>query len=399
MDGLAESAFEAHRRYVSTGRLVGDLLRESTLRAWERAHRLGADARLPKAEHLGLRETERLLGARRDVLAAAEPYLHLLSRAAGEDRHAAMLGDASGVVLRTLGDERTIYGPEPFPSAGALLDEGVAGANGIGTPLAEGDYVELVGPEHFIEGFHAFTCQGIPVHGPSGERAGVVSVSVRRTAAAARLRRILVCSAKGIEAELLRGRVEEDVRRVVAAAGFDEALVETLRQDLVQSAAAGRLRAESAARGVARDRLSESARLLALAERSIEAFRRQAAAWFRLASSEPAPTSDVALHELVDTLAELGRTEASTRLVDLHVDAPTAVYATADVGAITRALFGGLLRSLERAGAGGRVILEVRRAGDTRTVRGIAAAQGRAPVEAFRLALPGGDDGVPTGTR
>src|SRR5512134_2752194 len=177
--GSVASTREAWRKYVSTGALNPGALRPAVFRAWERCHDFGTSPRQPQAESLSSDATQRLLDSRAGILAAARPYMAALSRAAGSDRHAAMLGDRSGVVLDIVGDEQTVHGPEPFPGPGALLAEEVSGANGIGTPLAGAEYVELVGPEHFIGGFHVVTCQGGPVRAPEGAVTGVISTSVR----------------------------------------------------------------------------------------------------------------------------------------------------------------------------------------------------------------------------
>lgn len=378
MADLAERALEAHRQYLSRGRLPAGLLRERTRRAWERSHLLGANARKPKAEHLGAGDTERLLQRESWLIEAARPYLRLLSRAAGADRHAAMLGDADSVVLDTLGDEHTIHGPEPYPAAGALLDESAAGSNGIGTPLAEGAYAELVGPEHFIEGFHLFICQGVPVRDAAGRPVGVVGISVRRPEAAVRLRALLVCAANGVEAELVRRRLEEDVRRVVQSGALDEPLVEKLRQDIVQSQAAARLRAEAAARGIARNQIEEGMRLLDIAERSIASFRRQAALWRELSASGAGPEADVALHHLTVATTELMRTEAATRNIDLSIEAPEPSFVRADTRAVARALFRVLLHAFDLAGGGGAV-----------RVRSLRAAPGVAQICVHATPPPG----------
>jgi sigma-54 dependent transcriptional regulator, acetoin dehydrogenase operon transcriptional activator AcoR len=154
---IVKAAFRAHEQYVSIGKLSPALLREPVFRAWERSHLQGASALRAKAIQLEPLETERLLESKKEIILAAQPYLRALSKAAGSVPHAAMLGDAQAIVLDVKGDEQTVHGPVSVPGPGSLLDEGACGANGIGTPLAEGAYAELVGPEHFIGGFHPFT--------------------------------------------------------------------------------------------------------------------------------------------------------------------------------------------------------------------------------------------------
>lgn len=384
---------EAHERYASTGRIDGDLLRAPILHAWERSHELGADARMIRAEVLGPLDMARLLDRKRPLADAARPYLQALSRAAGRERHAAMLGDPEGVVLDVLGDEASLHGPERVPEPGALLSESTAGANGIGTPLVEGGYVEIVGPEHFIGGFHPFACQGVPVHDVGGGIAAVLSVSVRRPEAAERLREILVCAAHGIEAELGRARLDEDVRRLSASPDIDAWLVERLRQDIVQSQTAARIKVEAAAISLATSLVEQAARMIQLAERSIDGFRRQSGIWHGLAGSETGAPTAVPLDVMVRDLLLLLRTEASIERVSVEVTVIEAVVVRDDPRRLARVLFRAFLRAFAAARGGGAVRIEVlRRDGAEVVLEPIpAVGLGAGPADVIRLAFPRGD--------
>ena len=151
-----ESTRQAWARYVSTGLIDGSLLREPVLRAWERAHALGANPKATKPERLSERDTARLLEQQQALITAARPYMEVLFRAAGLERHAVTLGDPNAVVLSILGDEESLYGPKRWlPGPGSLLSEEVCGTNGLGTPLATSGYFEVEGPEHFLGVFDA----------------------------------------------------------------------------------------------------------------------------------------------------------------------------------------------------------------------------------------------------
>lgn len=305
-----------------------------------------------KAEALSAAETERLLAREATMISAARPYMAALSRAAGSDRHAAMLGDARGLVLDVVGDRESVHGPEAVPGPGALLAEELGGANGIGTPLAERGYAELVGPEHFIGGFHAFTCQGAPLHDPSGAIVGVISTSVRRLDASARLREILLCAANGIEAELLRARLEEDVRRVLA--GSNEALAR-LRDDVIQSFAAARVRLDVAARRAALGGPSYTLALVAEAQRGIDRFRASARLWRDLASDEVGAPTGIALDGTVREVADLLRTEAATARVELALGGVEPVRIVADGRTVLRDVFAACVSAIDAAAGGGTV--------------------------------------------
>ncbi|MEG0041239.1 MAG: hypothetical protein RR763_06120, partial [Massilia sp.] len=230
-------------RYVQHQELAPDTLRPYVLRAWNRARASGCNPRLGRADLLGEHDTQQLLAERHELITATAPFLGALSRAAGENRHAAMLADTDGRLLCLAGDAETMA-DENFPRPGSLLDEAHAGANGIGTAIAENGYVELVGPEHFIEGFHAFTCQGVPITGPQGPM-GVLSMSVRTLATADRVRDILFCATEAVECDLL-------AKWLSSTSGEEmEHILERLRQDMLQRLTSARLRMEVAARRIA----------------------------------------------------------------------------------------------------------------------------------------------------
>jgi len=358
---IVTAAFQAHEQYVSSGKLSPVLLREPVFRAWERSHLQGASARRAKAIQLEPLETERLLEAEREIILAAQPYMKALSKAAGSAPHAAMLGDARAVVLDVAGDEETIHGPVSVPGPGSLLDEGACGANGIGTPLAEGAYAELVGPEHFIGGFHPFTCQGIPVHGADGKIAGTLSISVRCPEAAASLREILICSAHAIEMELLHRRLEEDLARVGASPIISDELLEKLRQDVVQSLTIGRLNVEFAARDLLRGRTEYVSRLLQLADQSLQIFARRGSLWRSLISTQPAPIQRINLNQLVVDLCGLLETERRTGAITIQTaNAMEEVCIEANPRATAQALFRMLLEAFDLARGGGAVNIYVR---------------------------------------
>lgn len=390
-------SLEAWRRYVSSGSIVADLLRPPVCRAWERSHDAGARPQQFEAQSLGLSDTGRLLRQEEELITAARPFMHALSQAAGRERHAAMLGNDEAVVLDVLGDEQTVGGPEPFPGPGSLLSEGVSGSNGIGTPLAEGGYAQLVGTEHFMGGFHRFTCQGIPLR-DAGRTVGVLSTSVRRIAASHRLHDILVCAAHGIEAELLHHRLQRSLQRVLEAQPGDAGVLEKLRQDVIQSHAAARLSVQAAARFMKSDEHPSAQRVLQKAGELLVEFRSQASLWQELASGEPGSSQPLALAGLVRGLVELLRTEINTRRVELVMHGVEPVTVLASRHQVLRELLHGLLSALSAAGPGGAVLVQVRQTpaqGQVCFIVHPAAGMGGASPGVLPLAFPRAEAGSP----
>ncbi|GAB1539683.1 hypothetical protein NUACC21_23500 [Scytonema sp. NUACC21] len=353
------NVLEAGRIYKSLGAIPAQMLRSTIYRAWERSHLQGANPYALQAEKLSSSDTERLIAKNSDLIQMASPYIRILSQAAGTDRHAVMLANKQAIVLDVVGDKQTVQGTESFPKSGSLLSECVAGANGVGTPLAEADYVEIISAEHFIEGFHPFTCQGIPLRDDKQEILGVLSISLRRADAGQRLKEILLCASHGIEADLLIAKLEKDVRRVLESNPNEYQPLEDLRQDIIQAHQAARLKLEVVSRMIAANRLEYARQLLQQAEQSIQMFRRRAEIWRNLASFEIGSPQPVSLTDKISDLRDLLSTEAAIRQVEVMTEWDEAITVIADARSLLRQLLRYFLQAFDSAGKGGIVKVAV----------------------------------------
>lgn len=342
---------DAWRAFVRSGE-IAPTVRMQTRHAWVRSRAHGCSPLMPRADVLSAAETIDLLRREARLVEVAAPFLGALSRAAGSERHAAMLGDGEGRVLKIVADPETAA-DEQFPRAGSLLSEAAAGANGIGTALADGHYVELVGPEHYIEGFHVYTCQGAPLYTAPGKAVGVISMSVRRIETADRIRDILFCASEAAECELLSAQFSDALLLQDAT----DAVLESLRQDIVQRIASTRLQLEVAARRIARG--ASASDLLRETERLISHFRRQAAIWRNLVEDSVGSPEPVAVHDLVAGFIELMQTEARINGVTLRELRIDRAIALDDVQALTRRLLSAALSSLQGAAPGSTLDVSV----------------------------------------
>ncbi|WP_244329153.1 GAF domain-containing protein [Tolypothrix sp. PCC 7910] len=359
MPHIESDAVEAGRLYRTTGRIASNKLRSPVYRAWERSHLQGANPLALQAEQLSSRDTERLLQQHNYLIDVVRPYFRMLSQAAGQEHHAIMLGDRQAILLDVIGDEQTVNGPEPFPQPGSLLSEAVAGANGIGTALAEENYVEIVSAEHFIEGFHPFSCQGIPLRNDKQEIVGVLSISLRRADARKRLTEILRCASHAIEAEFAIANLEKDVHRVLASQPDEYEPLEELRQDLIQVHQAARLKLEVISRMVAVHRWEYAAQLLKQAEQSIEIFRRRSEIWRNLASLETGSVQSLSLIESLNDVIDILSTEVAIRKVEVVTNWQEVITVLADPQTLLRNILRCFLQAFERAGQNGRVEVSV----------------------------------------
>jgi sigma-54 dependent transcriptional regulator, acetoin dehydrogenase operon transcriptional activator AcoR len=350
---------EAGRIYRSIGKIPIDLLRVEVYRAWERSHLQGANPHALQAEKLSVLDTERLVESNTYLINAARPYFRILSQAVGREGHAVMLSNHHAILLDVVGDEQTIHGTEGFPVPGTLLSEAVAGANGIGTPLAEENYTEIVAAEHFIEGFHPFSCQGTPLRNDQGEIVGVLSISARSPDVRQRLKEILICASHGIEAEFLVAKLEKDVRHVLESHADDYQPLENLLQDIIQAHQATRLQLEIVSRMVVANRIDYAMQLLQQAEKSIQLFRRRATVWRKLASLERDVPQPLLLTDVICNLVDLLSTEAAIRKVEVVLCLTEPIIVVADLNNLLRKLLCYFLQAFEMANQGGTVAVEV----------------------------------------
>lgn len=342
----------AWRQFVNAGTIDAASVRPPVAQAWRRSRAAGCDPFQARADVLSPADTIALLRSESRLIEIATPFLAALSRAAGPERHAAMLGDASGRVLKIVGDPETMA-DENFPRAGTLLSEETAGANGIGTALAEGGYVELVGPEHFIEGFHVFTCQGVPLLGVRQDPVGVLSMSVRREETAAKVRDILFCASEAAECELLSERLTD----TLATDAPLEHILESLRQDIVQRIAMARLQFELAARQIAAG--TNASGTIRAAQQLIQKFRRQATVWRNLVGQGTGAPDPVELADMVDDFISLMDTEARVAQVRLVWGRAERLLVIDDVQALSQRLLTAFLNAMQVAPAGEQITVAI----------------------------------------
>ncbi|BAB75084.1 sigma-54-dependent Fis family transcriptional regulator [Anabaena sp. FACHB-709] len=364
---LENDPLEAGRVYKSTGALPKNILRSTVYRAWERSHLQGANPHALQAEKLSRLETERLVEQQSYLLNVVRPYFQILSQAAGKEPHAVMLGDRQAILLGLTGDAQTINS-QSFPQAGSLLSESVAGANGVGTPLVEEDYVEIIASEHFIEGFHPFTCQGIPLRNEKQEIVGVLSISSQRQDAGQRLKEILLCASRAVEAEFLIANLEKDIHNVLASNPDDHQPLEELRQDIIQAHHAARLKLEVSSRMVAVNRLDYAKQLLQQAEKSIRIFQRHASIWRNLASSDVASVKTISLTDTIQDFVELLSTEASIRKIEVVTNWQEPIIVTTEPATLLRRLLRYFLQSFDMAGKGGTLEVAAQRMANSELV-------------------------------
>jgi transcriptional regulator of acetoin/glycerol metabolism len=169
----------ARRRFLEGGTTPPGSVPDTIARSWERCAAHGLDMTAPRTpEALDGGALAELQARNERLLQLSRAELSVLRADAASTDSIAILTDASGLVLAAEGHEgfadraaRVALRP------GVAWSEDSTGTNAIGTALAEGRPVQVVGAEHFFEPHRILTCAAAPIRDPRGTLAGVLDLS------------------------------------------------------------------------------------------------------------------------------------------------------------------------------------------------------------------------------
>jgi len=116
---------------------------------------------------------------RLEALGVGAPVLERFGEDLRETQDMLALCDADGYVLATAGHPGVIEEiAEVNLRVGGSWNEQAAGTNGIGTALAEGRTVQVIGAEHYVSAWQRWVCTGAPIRHPiTGETIAVIDVT------------------------------------------------------------------------------------------------------------------------------------------------------------------------------------------------------------------------------
>jgi transcriptional regulator with XRE-family HTH domain len=156
-------------RFLSGGDVEIAALRPRIVRSWLRSHESHVDPDRKAAPFLFQRDVEVLELRQQNelLLRAARPVMRYLADQFSGTGYAVILVDRNGYVLELDGDpdiRRLLAKLELQP--GGQWTESAAGTNAIGTALADRRPLQLMGAEHYCNGWQTLTCTAAPVRDP-----------------------------------------------------------------------------------------------------------------------------------------------------------------------------------------------------------------------------------------
>src|SRR5437867_8274882 len=142
---------------------------------------------------------------RLEALGVGTPVLERFGEELRETQDMLALCDADGYVLATGGHPRVIEETSEINlRIGGSWNEQAAGTNGIGTALAEGRTVQVIGAEHYVAAWQRWVCTGAPIRHPiTGETLAVIDVTGYRESVQAHTLLAVQATAALIEQRLL----------------------------------------------------------------------------------------------------------------------------------------------------------------------------------------------------
>ncbi|RYF69320.1 MAG: histidine kinase, partial [Comamonadaceae bacterium] len=138
------------------------------------------------------------------LLTAARPVLHQLTRAIAGMRYFAILTNALGIVVDVQGAcDRNDPRASVIGRVGIDLSEAAVGTTAIGAALAELQPVWLHRGEHFFDDNSSYSCAGAPLFGPDGQCIGMLDLTGVDVPERPELRHLVARSARAMEDALL----------------------------------------------------------------------------------------------------------------------------------------------------------------------------------------------------
>ena len=201
----------AWESFLASGRDPAEV-RPSIAASWRRSRLSGVPAEDAAFPYRPAGGTSRLMSA-------AEPVLNRFAMSLpGTDVCIVLADRGARIVGRWVGDrslERRLTASSI--DRGFVVDEEVAGTNGIGTVIEEMRPIEVVGPEHYVAALQTLTCVGVPIRHPlSGRLEGVLDLACPTVDANSLLLPTVIDLGAQIERELFE-RVSDSERSVLRA--------------------------------------------------------------------------------------------------------------------------------------------------------------------------------------
>lgn len=183
---------------------MSDDIKADVLQSWKRCESMGVDYRSGKGTKVADEVLKESMYNKREMIKLTRPIMENVYEMVKGTSYSVVLTDEKGIIIDLIinNDIKDIHDNLNFVK-GSLWDEKSVGTNAIGTCLTANKPVQIIGPEHYCEYHHQWTCSAAPIHNSKGEIIGCFDISGRAKDVQTHTYGIAVSSAECIEKQLV----------------------------------------------------------------------------------------------------------------------------------------------------------------------------------------------------
>ncbi len=167
------------KQFIQGGEVDRSIVNPLILESWERCKSKGVNPYLtsvPTVLRGGALET--LLEANRELIETSHPFMDQLYEVVKGSSFVVALSDANGFLVDLVGDKHVLETVKQGNFVlGACWREEVAGSNGVGTVLALGRPLQILGCEHYCINSRRWTFSGAPIRNSEGTVVGAIDMT------------------------------------------------------------------------------------------------------------------------------------------------------------------------------------------------------------------------------
>ncbi|MDO7786472.1 ATP-binding protein [Desulforamulus aquiferis] len=203
------------KKFINGVPLGQEKIFNETLMAWQRCADLGISPYNLRIEELSKEELSYRQGKLTEVLKLLDAHIETVKKTVSthSTSYCISVADRDGYIMMAINEP----GPEPIPfgpglSPGRCFAEKYVGNNAIGTVLATGQPIAVIGPEHYVQTLHRLSCVGAPIFDISGEIIAVIEITTPTGFESPYTFSLLVAVATAVQAGLRQNLVERQLK-------------------------------------------------------------------------------------------------------------------------------------------------------------------------------------------
>lgn len=223
---------KAWELFTSQGILKRELIRDVIADSWLRSKACHVD---PLTKNIKIKLNDEQLAKRRQqfkrLLKTAKHFMESLHKIVGSTGLIVRLTDRDGYILECIGDMELIerYGNLNL-YIGCNVKEEEIGTNAIGTALAIGMPIQVLGAEHYCKQYHNWTSSACPIRDEKGEILGVLSMTGPCENVHPHTLGMVLAAAESIENEM---KLEQTNKQLKTANKHFYAIMESISEGLI----------------------------------------------------------------------------------------------------------------------------------------------------------------------